>query len=229
MNQSAKKVMLPAALTGIVLLTAVIGGIPFSFAEDQTRTQSLEPFDRLFVEKGIEVNVHCSERNWNYLEATGENHTLNQMKLTERNGELSISNTSGDDWEETDPLTLDIYTTQPLHRLEARFGIEAIVDSCAVAKDSFEAVGKMGSKLTLSGQTDKLSLELAMGATLTPASQPLKIGQADVKLGMGASASLCHAESITGEQSAGTRISASPQAQTKLNSSYGTALVFDEC
>ncbi|MDO6708685.1 DUF2807 domain-containing protein [Photobacterium sp. 1_MG-2023] len=227
MNQSAKKVMLPAALTGIVLLTAVIGGIPFSFAEDQTRTQSLDPFDRLFVEKGIEVNVHCGESN--RLEATGENHVLEQMKLTERNGELSISNASGDDWEETDPLTLDLYTAQPLHRLEARFGIEAIVDSCAVAKDSFEAIGKMGSKLTLSGQTDKLTLELAMGATLTPASQPFKIGQADVKLGMGASASLCHAESITGEQSAGTRILVSPQAQTKLNSSYGTALVFDEC
>ncbi|KDM90231.1 GIN domain-containing protein [Photobacterium galatheae] len=227
MNQTAKKVILPASLTGIVLFSGIIGGIPFSFADEQTRTLPLSNFDTLTVEKGMAVNVHCSDRN--YLEATGDSKVLDQMQVRDRQGAIQISNESEGGWEEIEPLTLHIYTAQPLHKLEARFGIQADVEGCALAKDSFAAIGRMGSKLTLSGETETLNLDLAMGATLTQALQPLRINNANVALGMGASASLCHAKSVTGQQSAGTRLSVSPDTQIKVNGSYGTSIVFDAC
>lgn len=227
MNQTAKKVMLPASLTGILLFSGIVGGIPFSFADEQTRTLPLSSFDSLTVEKGMEVSVHCSDRN--YFEATGDSKVLDQMKVRDRQGTVQISNESEGKWEDIEPITLHVYTAQQLHKLEARFGIQADVDSCALAKDSFTAIGKMGSKLTLSGETETLSLELAMGAVLTQAPQPLQINKATVELGMGASAWLCHAKSVSGNQSAGTRLSVSPGTQTHINSGYGTTLVFDAC
>lgn len=224
MEHTIKKVILPASLTGIALLTGIIS---FSYADEQTRTESVRAFNKLSVEKGLEVKVHCSDNN--YLEATGQVAALEKMTVAEQHGTLQISNRSGDDWESTEPLTVHIYTSQPLERLDARYGIEATVDGCAMASDSFAAIGKMGSKLVLSGSTDTLILDLAMGATLDNAAQPLHVNQATVELGMGASASLCHAKSVSGRQSAGTKLSVSPEAQTRINSSYGTALVVDEC
>ncbi|KKD00457.1 GIN domain-containing protein [Photobacterium halotolerans] len=224
MKPTLKKVILPASLAGIALYTGLIN---FSFADEQTRTESVRAFNQLSVEKGLEIYVHCSDSN--YLEATGQTAALEKMTVTERQGSLLISNRSGDDWESTEPLTVHIYTSQPLQRLDARFGIDATVDSCALASDSFAVTGQMGSKLVLSGQTDVLMLDLAMGATLDNAAQPLHVNQATVELGMGASASLCHAKSVSGRQSAGTKLSVSPEAQTRINSSYGTALVVDEC
>ncbi|MBD8511575.1 DUF2807 domain-containing protein [Photobacterium sp. WH24] len=219
-----KKVILPAALAGIALYTGIIN---FSFADEQTRTESVRAFNKLSVEKGLEVSVHCSDKN--YLEATGKAAALEKLTVTEQQGTLQISNRSGDDWENIEPLTVHIYTSQPLQRLDARFGIDATVDGCAIASDSFAATGEMGSKLVLSGSTDTLTLALAMGATLDHAAQPLHVNQATVELGMGASASLCHAKSVSGRQSAGTRLSVSPDTQTKVNGSYGTSIVFDAC
>lgn len=224
MEHTIKKVILPASLTGIALLTGIIS---FSYADEQTRTESVRAFNKLSVEKGLEIYVHCSDNN--YLEATGQVAALEKMTVAEQHGTLQISNRSGDDWESTEPLTVHIYTSQPLERLDARYGIDATVDGCAMASDSFAAIGKMGSKLVLSGSTDTLILDLAMGATLDNAAQPLHVNQATVELGMGASASLCHAKSVSGRQSAGTKLSVSPEAQTRINSSYGTALVVDEC
>ncbi|WP_120512331.1 GIN domain-containing protein [Photobacterium salinisoli] len=224
MEHTIKKVILPASLTGIALLTGIIS---FSYADEQTRTESVRAFNKLSVEKGLEIYVHCSDNN--YLEATGQAAALEKMTVTEQHGTLQISNRSGDDWESTEPLTVHIYTSQPLERLDARYGIDATVDGCAMASDSFAAIGKMGSKLVLSGSTDTLILDLAMGATLDNAAQPLHVNQATVELGMGANASLCHAKSVSGRQSAGTKLSVSPEAQTRINSSYGTALVVDEC
>ncbi|MDO6583111.1 DUF2807 domain-containing protein [Photobacterium sp. 2_MG-2023] len=219
-----KKVILPAALAGIALYTGIIN---FSFADEQTRTESVRAFNKLSVEKGLEVSVHCSDKN--YLEATGKAAALEKLTVTEQQGTLQISNRSGDDWENIEPLTVHIYTSQPLQRLDARFGIDATVDGCAIASDSFAATGEMGSKLVLSGSTDTLTLALAMGATLDHAAQPLHVNQATVELGIGASASLCHAKSVSGRQSAGTRLSVSPDTQTKVNGSYGTSIVFDAC
>lgn len=224
MKPTLKKVILPAALAGIALYTGIIN---FSFADEQTRTESVRAFNKLSVEKGLEVNVHCSDSN--YLEATGQAAALDKLTVTEKQDTLQISNRSGDDGESIEPLTVHIYTSQPLQRLDARYGIDATVDGCALASDSFAAIGKMGSKLVLSGSTETLTLDLAMGATLDHADQPLHVNQATVELGMGASASLCHAKSVSGRQSAGTKLSVSPDTQTRINGSYGTALVFDEC
>lgn len=192
----------------------------------------VKPFDSIELDTAIEAEIVCADEAKVVVETTRK--TFDDLDIRVHGGELSIdrdmhfSNWFGSD---QDSVFVTIYTTGPLHQLDAHTAAEIQLPECAVAQDSLKVRVSTGASVKVAGETQQLDLKASTGASFNSGRyrNELKVGSARVKLSTGATAGLCGASVVEGKLSTGADAFVSNEAEVDVKLSSGGDITYSRC
>ncbi|WP_315707730.1 GIN domain-containing protein [Brenneria uluponensis] len=208
--------VLPSILTLLILPAAA------AHASQVEKQFDVSDFNTITLAKGLEVHVMCAAHP--QIVASASPETMNKLEVKVSNHHLAVTGTTQDydAWDFSDhKATLKIYTNKPIDNMKIMFGVKLAVDACAVPKDQLTVNGSMGSSFAISGETDKLNADLAMGAKFNDGVNDFKAQSANVSVAMGAEAYLCQVAQVSGSAAMGAIVYLGQHTTNNLDTAMG--------
>ena len=214
----------------LLLVTLAILSTP-ALARDSWEVP-VKPFDSLELDTAIEAEIVCADEAKVVVETSQK--TFDQLEIRVRGGELSIERDMHfSSWfsNDHDSIFVTVYTTGPLHRLEAHTAAEIKLPGCGVDTEQLKVRLNTGASVIVEGETRLLDLKASTGASFNSGRyrDDLKIDTAYIKLSTGATAGLCGASVIEGKLSTGADAYASDDAEVDVRTSTGGDIAYSRC
>lgn len=171
----------------------------------------VDDFTGLGLGTGIVGKVSCGNSNTVTLE--GDKKTLDKIKVSVVNNELSIERKSSgflgnimSNDEKSNSVEATIVTRGQLSVIDASTGSMLSVEGCAVNSSAMEINASTGSTLSVDGQTANLELEMSTGSQFNSSKNDFTAEIVDLSMSTGAIANLCRSTTISGSASTGAII-----------------------
>lgn len=171
----------------------------------------LDAFTAVSAQQGIRLTIKCASAP--SMVVSGSQATLNKLQVSRQGETLVLNNQAAEnDRFVSDTLDITLYTSKPLSALSGKAGVKIDAASCAISPEQLAVSGSMGTDINVTGKTDKLTLDLAMGGSFNRKAADFSAKSAAVRMSMGAESALCNIPEIKGTLAAGARVSVSPSA-----------------
>ena len=157
-------------------------------------------FTSVTARQDIELTIGCAAEP--HLVVMGSRKGIEQLDVNNQNGALVLNNPRS-----RSTLNIQLFTNTPLSAIRGKMGTQINVSSCAVNPEAFQITASKGTGLNVEGRTDRLRLNLSQGASFNQMWTPFSANVAQVRLRMGAKASLCDVRTVSGTLTAGAHLS----------------------
>lgn len=184
----------------------------------------LKDFDNLNVE-GAYVEVDMSHSKQNKLVISGNEKSINKIKIVNESGILDISAMSGNEQRSL----IKLYVSNPLRRFEViREAIITVHDN-VIHSEKFEGTVSTGAEAQIHGKTEKLILKASFGGKINQENVNLVSDEAHIKLSFGGEVTLCNSTNIIGSASTGAILQSNKESKINVRTSTSAEIKYDGC
>jgi hypothetical protein len=178
-----------------------------------TPGMALETIEKLQVQSGVSLHVQCAPKP--HIEVISINPLVSKMTIDMKDQTL-VLDAKGKGELGANFVRINLFVAQPISSIDARLGVDAKVDACAVSHEALAVVLDSNSILHVSGNTKVLKADLANGGFFNYQSESkLSVSSADITCMKGCKANLSGAQSVQGSVALGSEITVGSQAKTK--------------